>query len=183
MEKKVNYSSIAIIMLAIALIGMSVGFAVFSSNLQINGTAKIASSSWKVEFDPESYEESLGSVSPTSEPVINATSMTYEVTLNQPTEFYEFTIDVKNLGTFNANLTSLTMTDISTHANYLKYTVTYGSQEFTSSNPSLNIPLAATTGSETVKVRVEYLQPSDASLLPTTTQTASLSVALDYTQQ
>ena len=125
MEKKISYSGLVVVVLAVAVLIMSVGFAVFSTNLSINGTAQVSSSNWQVEFDESSYEETPGSVSPTSVPTINTTSMTYQVTLAKPTDFYEFTIDVKNLGTFNAQLKSITMTDITEHANYLKYTVTY----------------------------------------------------------
>lgn len=182
MEKKISYSGLVVVVLAVAVLVMSVGFAVFSTNLSINGTAQVSSSSWQVEFDESSYEETVGSVSPTSDPTINTTSMTYQVTLAKPTDFYEFTIDVKNLGTFNAQLKSITMTDISEHANYLKYTVTYNGTQYTQTTSNLSIPLEAGTGVEEVKVRVEYVQPSDASQLPSEAKTVTLSASLDYEQ-
>lgn len=182
MEKKISYSGLTITLLAVAIVIMSVGFAAFSANLNINGTAQVSSSSWRVEFDESTYKETEGSVSPTSDPTINTTSMTYQVTLAKPTDFYEFTIDVKNLGTFDAQLKSITMTDISEHANYLKYTVTYGGTEYTKTTSNLSIPLTAGSGVEEVKVRVEYIQPSDSSLLPSEAKTVTLSTSLDYQQ-
>ena len=68
MEKKISYSGLVVVVLAVAVLVMSVGFAVFSTNLSINGTAQVSSSSWQVEFDESSYEETVGSVSPTSDP-------------------------------------------------------------------------------------------------------------------
>ena len=182
MEKRINHSGIVIVLLAVALVAMSVGFAVFSTTLNFNGEAQVSSSSWRVELDESSYEETEGSVSPSSAPTINTTSMTYNVTLAKPTDFYEFTIDVKNLGTFDANLKSITMSDISTHSNYLKYTVTYKGQEYTQTTPDLSIPLTAGSGVETVKVRVEYIQPADSSQLPSSPQNVTLTTSLDYEQ-
>lgn len=182
MEKRINHSGVVIVLLAIAVVVMSVGFAVFSANINFNGTAQVSSSSWRVELDEASYEETVGSVSPTKAPTINTTSMTYEVTLAKPTDFYEFTIDVKNLGTFDANLKSITMSDISTHSNYLKYVVTYKGQEYTQTTSDLSIPLSAQTGVEPVKVRVEYIQPADSSQLPSTAQTVTLTTSFDYEQ-
>ena len=182
MEKRMNHSGIVIMLLAVAIVAMSVGFAVFSANINLNGTAHVSSSSWRVELDEGSYEETVGSVSPTSTPTINATSMTYDVTLAKPTDFYEFTIDVKNLGTFDAKLTGITLSDISTHSNYLKYTVTYNDQEYSQTSTGLSEILSATSGVETVKVRVEYVQPDDSTQLPSTPQNVTLTATLDYEQ-
>lgn len=182
MEKRVSYSGIIIILLVVAIIAMSVGFAVYSSNLNINGTATVQSSNWNVEFDTDTFQETVGGVEPTSEPVIDVTSVTYDVTLAEPGDFYEFTIDVANTGTFDANLVGITMSDISTHSAYLQHTVTYGSTPYTSSQTGLNVPLTATTGTETVTVRAEYLQPDTADELPETQQKVTLTVTLNYEQ-
>lgn len=182
MEKRISYSGVAIILLIVAIVAMSIGFAVFSSNLKINGSATVSSSSWKVEFDPATLEVTEGSVSAT-EPSINATTATYTVTLAKPGDFYEFTVDVKNLGTFDANLTSVTMSDISQHSKYLTYSVTYGSQSpYTQTTSGLSLPLAAESGVETVKVRVEYVQPADSTDLPATEQQVTLNTTLLYEQ-
>ncbi len=180
MDKKVNYSGLVAMVLAVAVLVMSIGFATFSQNLTINGTANVSTASWQIQFDADSYAETSGSV--TTTPTINATTVTYTVDLQEPGQFYEFTIDVENQGTFDANLTSLTMTTLTTtQSNYLTYTVTYGSTSYTTSQSSLSISLASGS-SETVKVRVEYIQPDDSSLLPSSTEAVTLALTLGYEQ-
>lgn len=182
MEKKISYSGVIITVLAAAILVMSVGFAAFSANINFNGTANVSSTTWNVFLDESTYKKTEGSVEPVSEPTINANSMTYSVNLTKPGDFYEFTIHVKNTGSFNARLKSLTMTDISEHSNYLKYTITYAGTPYTSSNSSLSIPLNAGTGDEEVKVRVEYVQPLQATDLPSELKAITLNAAFDYEQ-
>ena len=55
---------------------------------------------------------------------ISNLSMTYKVTLSKPGDFYEFTVDVKNSGTFDASLTGITMTYLTeAQSKYLTYKV------------------------------------------------------------
>lgn len=182
MEKKISYSGVVITVLALAVLVMSVGFAAFSQNLQLNGTAQVSTSKWNVYLDDSTYEKTEGSVEPTEAPVINETSMTYSVNLTKPGDFYEFTIHVKNDGTFDANLTGITMSSIAEHQNYLKYTVTYDGTEYNTTTSSLSLPLVAETGDKEVKVRVEYVQPSDATQLPSEVKTVTLNATLNYAQ-
>ena len=67
--------------------------------------------------------------------------------------------------------------------NYLEYTVTYASTDYTTTNTGLSgITLAAESGVEEIKVRVEYIQPASASDLPQTQQTVNLTASFDFQQ-
>ena len=110
MKKYLNTSTITIVLLLAVFITMSVGFAVFAQTLNINGTAVAKQASWKVQFKDNTYAESTGSVA-ASDTSLNVTSMTYSVTLN-PGQFYEFSVDVENAGTFDAVLKSITLSDL-----------------------------------------------------------------------
>ena len=182
MEKKISYSGVVITVLVLAVLVMSIGFAAFSANIQLNGTAQVSNSKWHVYLDDSTYEKTVGSVEPTEAPDIQETSMTYSVNLTKPGDFYEFTIHVKNDGTFDANLTGITMSSIAEHQNYLKYTVTYDGTEYNTTTSSLSLPLVAETGDKEVKVRVEYVQPSDATQLPSDVKTVTLNATLNYAQ-
>ena len=183
MEKKISYSGVIITVLAAAILVMSVGFAAFSANINFNGTANVSSTTWNVFLDESTYQKTGGSVEPVSEPTINANSMTYSVNLTKPGDFYEFTIHVKNTGSFNAQLKSLTMTDLpEDQEKYLIYTITYAGTPYTSSNSSLSIPLNAGTGDEEVKVRVEYVQPENSTDLPSELKAITLNASFDYEQ-
>jgi hypothetical protein len=187
MEKNKSTQTIIIAVLAIAVLAMSVGFAAsaYTQNLNINAsTVNVKAAKWNVHFDDTSYAETTGSVAATSH-TLTGTTMVYEVTLTKPGDFYEFTVNVKNEGTFDANLTSLTMSSLTAEqAKYLTYTITYNNgTTYSASNTAITgNTLANTTGVAPVKVRVTYVTPTDSANLPTADQTVTLSATLTYTQ-
>jgi len=184
MEKNRGTQLIIIACLSAAILFMTVGFAVYASQLTINGTATVSPSKWSVHYVTDSYAESTGSVAATSKTITN-TDVTYAITLEKPTDFYEFTINVINDGTFDAVLKSLTMTSLTAEQQkYLTYTLTYDGTAYTASNSSLSLALPHTSGSNTkpVKVRVEYIQPENSSDLPQTAVNVTLTASLDYEQ-
>jgi hypothetical protein len=186
-EKNKGTQTIIIAVLAVAVLAMSVGFAVsaYTQNLNINdSTVNVTAAKWNVHFDDTSYTETTGSVAATSH-TLTGTTMVYAVTLAKPGDFYEFTVNVKNEGTFDANLTSLTMSSLTTEqSKYLTYTITYNNgTTYSASNATITgVTLPKTTGVAPVKVRVTYVAPADSANLPTTDQTVTLSATLTYTQ-
>ena len=182
MMKKLSNTSVIIGCLIIALVTMSVGFAAYASNLTINGTTNVEGSTWSISFDEASYQETVGSVV-ASNKTVDATSMTYEVSLQKPGDFYEFTINVNNKGTFDAQLSGITMSTLTAEqAKYLTYTITYDGNSYTTSQTNLNLDLLK-SGSKSVKVRVEYIQPELSTDLPAVQQTISLNATLNYVQK
>ncbi len=181
MKKKMNASTLSILFLSIAFLVMSVGFAAYAQKLDINGTATAKKASWDIRFVDDSYTETTGSVAATSK-TLTATTMTYAVTL-KPGEFYEFTVNVKNAGTFDAILKSLTMSDLTdAQKKFITYKVTYDTSEYTATTTSLSSELAS-EATKPVKVRVEYVLPTDAKDLPTEDVTLNLTASLDYVQK
>lgn len=192
MEKQKNTQLLVIAILSIALLTMSVGFAGYATQLNISGNVTVQGASWNVQFDTGSYVEGAGSVNvAAANRTIGTTAMTFNVTLEEPGDFYEYTIDVKNTGTFDAQLKSVSLSNISSpQSNYLRYTVSYQATKgtgnyvtLTDGNLGTPIDLVKTNGVASVKVRVEYFAPNDASLLPSTNTTATLSVMLNYEQK
>lgn len=182
MEKQKNTQMFVIAILAVAVLTMSVGFAAFSQTLDIDGNVTVASSVWNIAFDTTSYAESSGSVA-VSDKTLSGTSMTYNVTLTKPKDFYEFTVKVKNTGTFDANLTGITMSALDANkAKYLKYEIYYNGTKYTTNTTELSIALAKTIGEATVKVRVEYIQPDDYNDLPSDPVNVPLTASLIYSQ-
>ena len=181
MERQKNTQMVVIAVLAVAILVMSVGFAVYSSNITIGGKTTAKAASWKVNLDPATFVQKPGSENITK--TIEGTSMTYSAILPKPGSFCEFSIDVKNTGTFDAALKSLTMSALDpTDAKYLTYEVTYGTETYTESNLSLNVPLAAVSGTETVNVKVSYVQPENEAELPTSDKEVELTLTLGYEQ-
>lgn len=181
MEKQRNTQMLVILVLAVAVLTMSVGFAAYSASLSINGTTNISAANWDVNFDTTTFTESSTIKATTKN--ITGTNVTYTVALAKPGDFYEFTIDVKNLGTFNANLTDVTLTALTEEqSKYLTYKLSYNGVDYSSTATGLSVPLAAKTGVETVTVRVEYVAPADPADLPASDVELSLTASLTYKQ-
>ena len=181
MEKQRNTQMMVILVLAVAVLTMSVGFAAYSTTLSINGTANVSAANWDVNFDTTTFAESSTVKATTKN--ITGTNVTYTVALAKPGDYYEFTIDVKNLGTFNANLTDVTLTALTVEqSKYLTYKLSYNGTDYSSTATGLSVPLAAKTGVETVTVRVEYVAPENPADLPASDVELSLTASLTYKQ-
>lgn len=180
MEKKTNSQLIIIILLTVAIIAMSIGFATYSSNLQINGTATFKKSTWSIVFDNLSVNEgsSLGTAS------ISGNTLTYNVTMPLNST-YSFTVDAKNAGTIDAKLTGITFSNNSpsavtqSYGNQIGYTFTYAGQTYSSNQTNLNIPLNAGDDEE-IEVTIEYPVANSSALPVSEDVTLSLGVTLSY---
>ncbi len=197
MRKEKSIQNVTIIVLAVGILVMSVGFALYSSQLTINGTATFKKSLWNVEFDTGSYSETSNStitVDQTDSDVFQfgQTSLVYDVTLPAPGSVYEFTVDVYNGGTIDANLAGITLSKSVVSGSvgaYVSYSVEYTytdsndvehTSTYTQTTTGLSLPLAADS-SATVKVTVAYVAPSDPAALPTTADVpVTFGLTLDY---
>ena len=184
MEKQKNTQILVIALLSFAILFMSVGFATYASNLNINGTATVKANKWSVHYQSNSYQESTNSQAASASNLTD-TDFTFTVTLTKPGDFYEAQATIINDGTFNATLTSLTMSPLTeAQQKYLRYKVIYDGTEYTATQSSLNLSLPYTTGTNTkvVKVRVEYYQPETSSDLPQSDVDVTLTAQLHYDQ-
>ena len=104
MDKKKN---LVIIVLLIAIVLMSVGYAALAQVLTINGTAKLQAN-WDVEITDVKLNttQSVGVTTHTESS--NATSATFDVTLDYPGAKAVYDVTVENKGTIDAILDSIT---------------------------------------------------------------------------
>ena len=179
-NKKKKY----IIILFLLVLSLSVGFALLQANLKINGSSKIQGSSWDIHF--ENLNVTNGSVALSSGDVAatiqsSRTDITYTVTLNLPGDYYEFTVDAVNAGSVDGMVESVTSKlnnqPITTLPNYLKYSVTYETDDEIEINHLLKAG-----DSETYKVRVEYKRDIENTDMLTTAQTLTFNFGVVYVQ-
>jgi len=181
MERQNRTLVVVVAILAVTVLCMSIGFANYGQDLVIEGNTTVEAASWDIHFKEGTYTESTGSTAATSYN-LDTTAMDYEVTLAKPGDFYEFTVTVENGGTFDANLVKLTMTALTDEqAKYLTYTVTYDGTTYSATTDNLSIALDA-GATKDVKVRVEYVQPDEATDLPSEEETVTLNATLSYKQ-
>lgn len=185
-KRKKNGQLMAIILLLILSIG--IGYAFIRTDLTITGIGKFNSSNWNVFFDNlrvtnGSVTLSTGDSAATIDQTTK-TEVTYTVTLNQPGDFYEFLVDVKNTGSMDAMVGLVSNkyngTEISSTnplPEYLEYSVTYDNDMPILLNHQLNH-----NSTETYKVRIEFKKDFNVSLLPSTPQSKTFSFGVSYIQ-
>ena len=173
-----------LVLLLVLLCSLGLGYALLRTNLTINGTSKIKGNTWDIHF--ENLNVTDGSVELSTDDVAaaigsNTTEVSYTVTLNQPGDFYEFTVDAVNAGSIDGMVESVTSklndTVITTLPAYLDYLVSYSDGVEILPNQYLK---AGET--ETYKVRIEFKKDIESTDLPTSVQTLTLDFGVAYIQ-
>ncbi len=102
MKKKRNWF---ILVLLIALLIMSVGYSLFSTNLNLNGTAEIVGE-WNVKITNIEVSSIKGNCNP-GNPTYTNTSATFNLKLYQPGDEVIYLITIENQGTIDAKLANV----------------------------------------------------------------------------
>ena len=162
----------------ILLLLIAVGYAAIATTLKINGTSTIKSAKWDVYWEnPQVLSGSVTNTAPTLSE--SDTKATFDVTLNEPGDYYEFTIDAVNNGSLDAKIDTNGIVKQVKNASgevvtptILKYEVTNNDQEHTAIQEGhiLAKKSGSTPTKETYRVRVEYrndegINPSEVHLL------------------
>ena len=152
----------------ILILVITIGYAALRTGLNINGTANIPRASWDIHFENVQINENSVSIGEgDSAATVNQndnTEVNYAVTFNQPGDFYEFNVDIKNSGTIDGMIESITSTlkindaepiiiadNKSNLPPYLDYSITYSDDIAIKVNHEL-----AAGEKETLKVRLEF---------------------------
>ncbi len=182
-----NKKKNSIILLVLLLLGISLGYSLLSSNLNISGTTGLSNNTWNIHWS--NLAVTNGSVTGTqvTTPATIKTGNTeveYSITLSTPGDFYEFTVDAVNEGSIDAMIESFSNktyesngTTEKTLPTYLNYTVTYSDGIALAPKQKL----AANT-TEKIKVRVEFKRDIEANQLPTTADTIVFKFNVTYAQ-
>lgn len=179
-------------LMLILVLAVSIGYAAIATTLKINGTTTVKGARWNVYW--ENPQVTSGSVT-TTEPQLseNDTIATYDITLNEPGDFYEFTIDAVNAGSINAKIAENGIkntvyendgTTVKTLPAYIGYTVTYAdNDEVITEGDILEKANGSTPTKKKYKVKVWYKTDIDQSILNTSTdETMQLKFEVQYVQ-
>ena len=164
----------------IVVFTISVGYAAINRTLNITGNSEIKQNTWDIYFDNIIVKS--GSVSADSLPVIDATTkstVSFNVMLNLPGDFYEFTVDVVNHGTIDAMIDSIVKTPElnESQKKYFNYIIEYNNVGDLANKQSVK------SGSYVrLKVRVEYRTDLNGEDLPSETENLALGFLINYTQ-
>lgn len=140
MEKQRKIKQLTLMVMIVAVLGLTVAYAALSSTLNITGAATLDAATWKLEFNSLSAPVLTGGAKVVTAPTITGgtTLGTYNVTLTKPGDSVKYTFNVKNAGTINAKISSFTKAakptctsptgvtiDATTVCNGLTYTLVY----------------------------------------------------------
>ena len=180
MKKKKSKKGLVVVVLLLLLLGVTVGYSILSTTLNINGTSKISHATWDVHF--ANVNVTSGSVTPVSAPTITADGFTinYEANLVVPGDFYEFTVDVENDGSVDAKLSDEypKLSGVSAAQDvYLNYTFLHSDGSAVAANEEI-----LAHGKKTYKVRIEFDRNIENTQLPTAEQNLALKVQMVWEQ-
>ena len=162
------------------VLGISIGFAYLTSNLDIVGLGHLKKTVWKIYFDNVNIleGENLTSTPPTTSNH-NATSVTYSVTMEKPGDIYKFNIDIVNNGTVDAMVSIIDENTILTsdQSKYASYSIKYlDGREIEEKN------FLGKHSKETLQVIIKYNKNISVEDLIDTDQTLNFKLSLTYTQ-
>ena len=100
---------IAVFLIAIICI-LSIGYAVFKSELTITSSANITSN-WDIEITSINVKSISGHATKAIEPVISGTTATFKTNLESPGDSMTYEVTVANEGNISARLDQMTVTD------------------------------------------------------------------------
>ena len=169
-----------LVLLLILVIGISIGYAAIATTLKINGTSIAKGQGWSVFWSNVNVTEgSVTGTNVTNAPTTVGTTTTeveFAVTLPEPGDYYEFTIDAVNAGTIDAMIAEHGIlnkvysdsgyTTEATLPKALNYTITYADGTEIAEKHLLAKKSGNTPTTQKYKVRVEYrndeeINPSD----------------------
>ena len=105
-DRKTLYIVLSLVM--ICVFTLTVVYAALNAVLEINGNAEVSAAEWDIRLENPKVKN--GSVN-NNLPVISGNKeASFTATLNNPGDFYEFSIDVVNNGSIDAMIDSVTKT-------------------------------------------------------------------------
>ena len=185
MRKEGRIQNFVIALFGIAIVAMSIGFAAYATTLTIgggstgSGSAVTIKKAWDVHYDSTATEataETAAVASNGSITSISTTNVTFTATLNEPGDYYQFTLPVMNEGTMTAYLDSINMTALTdAQKAYLEFTIAYDGVTATNQNiTGITGKSLASNGTKNMVVTVTFKQTTDQEALPTTDSTVNL---------
>lgn len=162
--------------LLVALLSLTMAYAALSTVLNISGNAEVVASNWDIHFDNATV---VSGSSTTDVPVINSNKLSFSTTLNNPGDYYRFTVDVVNGGTIDAMIESFAKINDLTdeQKKFLKFDIMY-----TDGLSLSEKQLLSKNSSKNITVEVMFRKDISVDDLPTSAVNLDLSFSIVYYQ-
>lgn len=165
-----------LLILVTILFLISIGFAVLTSNLSINGLFNFTPNTWNIYLDNIVVDETSTT---TGTPSISEDkdTITFSASLNKPGDYYSFNVDIVNDSTIDAMLGNITIEGItSEYSDYLSCLVTYSNGTQANQNDILY-----KTARVTLNVKLLY-KDITIEQIPEDILNPTISVTINYRQ-
>ncbi len=173
-------SGLLLTVVLVIVIGLSIGGVIVSTFFSVTGSSKLDKVTWDVHF--ENVKVKKGSTSAIKPVKLDSkkTSINYEVFLERPGNYYEFSIDVVNDGKIDAKVGAEPVLSGVTgeYKDFIDYTVNYSDGSSIRVNDVLDIGTR-----KTIVVRIEYSKDISYEMMPEDVQSFNLGFSLDYVQK
>lgn len=180
--------------LAVGLIGITIAYASLSQNLTINGTAKVAAATWDVHFEGMNAGKATGyaTLPTTGKLAASGTSVSGNIgTLKAPGDTITYTFNVKNAGSINAKISSITAPKLTcapatsggsqTVANNVCANLTY-TIEYTSESPKTIAVGNTLTAGVSKNITLKIVYSSNATLASEDIAVTASPMIINYAQ-
>ena len=184
LKRKIRFNSktnsMVLFLFAFILL-LGVGYAYINTDVDVQGAGKVTSSKWDVHFDNVVVNEnSFNSVEGSPLPsIVDNYTITFNVGLDSPGDFYEFNVDVVNNGTIDAMINDIIISPELTEeqAKLFKYDIKYSDGVDLEKNQLLR---AGET--KTLKVLFKYNELEDYLDYSVDNQSFDFSITINYVQ-
>ncbi len=181
MERQRKIKILALIAMSVAVLGLTVAFAFISTSLKINGSGTFKGGEWDVHFDNLSEAKITGDAKEVTRPQITDGGVTLNnlnVSLLKPLDKIVYTVDVVNSGKMTAEISSISMTQLTEEqAKYIKFEAKYSNGNYISEKDVLR-----PNQKETVIITIEYRREITVDQAPKEPLVIDLSLTINYIQ-
>ena len=164
------------LLIIVTLLLVSVGYALINTTLKLNGSSKIKKARWNIYFDKVEHESGVTSTETKIDD--KKTTVSFDIDLEKPGDYYQFNVDTVNDGTIDAIIDSTELTGLTnTTKEIIDYDVTY------SDGSSVNKCDILNSGDrKTLLVKVKYFDDVKEDELLENNENLKLKFKINYVQ-
>ena len=177
----INKKKIVCIVLCIWIVFMALGFAISQEQLTITGTTHI-DSNWDIRITNITTSDIVGDATEKTAPSYTNTTARLQVSLINPTDSITYNIKIKNLGTLDARIKKINITEGTSDAIEFEVECKIGNGNFeTCDEEHFKNQVLSPNAEQTLKIRITFKagyigDPSSAN------KTSTVKLTIDYVQ-
>ena len=164
------------LLIIVTLLLISVGYALINTTLKLNGSSKIKKARWDIYFDKVEHESGVTSTETKIDD--KKTTVSFDIDLEKPGDYYQFNVDTVNDGTIDAIIDSTELTGLTnTTKEIIDYDVTYSDGSSVNKCDTLN-----SGDRKTLLVKVKYFDDVKEEELLENNENLKLKFKINYVQ-